>query len=53
MCTYFQSTDSGVTGCPGAAALRPVEEDLSLSPGAVTLLFRLEAEWRTLIGRDQ
>ena len=33
----FQLTDSGVGGCPGAAALRAVMEDLSLSPGTVTL----------------
>ena len=35
---YFQLMVSGVDGCLGAAALRPVEEALRLSPGAVILL---------------
>ena len=36
----FQLTDSGVTGCPGADAPRPVEEELRLSPGTVTPLLQ-------------
>ena len=37
---HFQLPDSGEGGCPGADAPRHVEEELSLSPGTVTLLPR-------------
>ena len=32
--------DSGEAGCPGVAAPRPAEEDISPRPASVTLLLR-------------
>ena len=38
----FQLTANGEPGDPVASAPRPVEEDLNISPGAVTRLLRPE-----------
>ena len=41
---FFQLTDSGEHGGPAVSALRAVEEELNISPGAVILLLQQMVE---------